>query len=92
MLAKSRVARLFPPRDLPLENIVNFHLRKIITKFRCSDHKLEIEIGRYNRIPRENKLCKACVNVIEDEMRFLCSCPSYNNVRAHHFGTETLNK
>ena len=27
--------------------------RKIISMFRCSDNKLEIEIGRHNKIPRE---------------------------------------
>ena len=59
-------------------------------KFRySSDQKLEIGIGRYNRIPRDNRLCRACVNVIEDEMHFHCSCPGYNTVRALYFGTET---
>ena len=34
-------------REPYLDSILDFTLRKIITKFRCSDHCLEIEKGRY---------------------------------------------
>ena len=37
--------------DLP-----NLSQRRIITKFRCSDHTLEIEKGRHNKIPREERV------------------------------------
>ena len=77
-------------REPYLEEIANFQLRKIITKFRCSDHKLEIEIGRHNNIPRENRLCKTCLVDIENEMHFLCNCPRYNDVRAYYFGKASL--
>jgi hypothetical protein len=30
-----------------------FNSRKILTKFRISDHKSEMEIGRYKKVPRE---------------------------------------
>ena len=73
-----------------LENVNDFHLRKIIAKFRCSDHKLEIEIGRHNKVPRQNRFCKTCTNYIEDELHFLCYCPSYNTLRSYFFGTTTL--
>jgi hypothetical protein len=36
-----------------LSTLKNFNSRKILTKFRISDHKLEIEIGRYKKVPRE---------------------------------------
>ena len=36
-----------------LSTLNNFNSRKILTKFRISDHKLEIEIGRYKKVPRE---------------------------------------
>ena len=77
-------------REPYLENVTDFQLRKIVAKFRCSDHKLEIEIGRHNKIPRESRVCRTCPNRIEDEMHFLCYCPSYNTVRAYYFGTTTL--
>ena len=41
-----------------LDQIGDFYLRKILTKFRCSDHDLEIEIGRHKKIKLENRTCK----------------------------------
>ena len=38
----------------------NYHKRHIITKIRCSEHRLEIETGRYNVngiIDVENRIC-----------------------------------
>ena len=51
----------------------NLEYRKLITKFRISDHSLEIEKGRHYKIPRENRLCKTC-NIIEDEKHFILNC------------------
>jgi hypothetical protein len=48
---------------------IHFNSRKILTKFRISDHKLEIEIGRYKKVPREQRICKAC-KVLDDEKHF----------------------
>ena len=73
-----------------LDEVVNYSMRKIITKFRCSDHKLEIEVGRHKKIPRENRVCKQCPNDIETEMHFLCSCPSYKNLRKKLFEKEVI--
>ena len=73
-----------------LQTITDFHLRKIVTKFRCSDHRLEIEIGRHNNIPRENRMCKVCSTDIENEMHFLCICPKYKALRTQYLGKEIL--
>jgi hypothetical protein len=35
-------------------------LLNIFTKFRISDHSLEIEKGRYNKTPCEERLCGNC--------------------------------
>ena len=40
------------------------NVRLILTKFRLSDHKFLIEIGRYLKIPRDQRLCAIC-NVFE---------------------------
>ena len=77
-------------REPYLKDVNNFQLRKIITKFRCSDHKLEIEKGRHNNIPRESRLCKICLTDVENEIHFLCTCPTYNNLRLRYFGESTL--
>ena len=50
-----------------------FEYRKLITKFRISNHCLLIEKGRYLKIPRENRVCQLC-NVVEDEKHFLLEC------------------
>jgi hypothetical protein len=38
----------------------NFKMRQLFTKFRVSDHSLEIESGRYKNITREERKCKNC--------------------------------
>ena len=58
----------------------DFSIRKCFTKLRLSDHSLEIERGRYFKIPRENRLCRNC-NVIESEEHFLIHCKLYINLR-----------
>jgi hypothetical protein len=62
--------------------IKNTEYRKCLTKFRISNHKLDIETGRYYGIPAENRLCKLCnSNAIEDEEHFLMDCTQYNTLR-----------
>ena len=59
--------------------------RKFYTEMRISAHNLEIEKGRYLKIPREDRLCKFCINlgtsVIGDELHFLLQCPLYEDER-----------
>ena len=35
-------------------------LRKFLIRFRSRNHKLPIEVGRWRRIPRENRKCRLC--------------------------------
>ena len=56
-----------------LDDIDCFQMRKSITKFRCSDHKLKIEIGRHKKIPREERFCESCRSEVETESHFLSS-------------------
>ena len=69
-----------------LDLIPSYKLRKIVTKFRCSDHCLEIEIGRHKKIPRENRLCKICSLEVESEEHVLRVCPQYSNIRELYLG------
>lgn len=56
--------------------------RKIFTQFRISNHKLLIEYGRYQNIPREQRLCQLCdSNEVEDEYHFTLSCQYYQLLR-----------
>ena len=43
-----------------LLTVNSFQLRKTITKFRCSDHKLEVEVGRHKKIPMDQRICRTC--------------------------------
>ena len=41
-----------------LNLIPNFQLRKCISKFRCSDYSLEIEVRRHKKLQVEEHICK----------------------------------
>ena len=43
-----------------LNNLHDFESRKIVAKFRCSDHTLMTETGRHKKIDLEEKMCKIC--------------------------------
>ena len=56
--------------------------RRALVKLRISNHKLMIEIGRYNQTTKDNRHCPFCgCTVIEDEVHFLFQCPTYYMIR-----------
>ena len=57
-----------------LSNIKNPTRRALLTKFRLSNHKLIIEVGRYTNIPKEMRFCHFCPNMAETEAHFLFYC------------------
>jgi hypothetical protein len=60
--------------------------RTALTRFRTSSHNLFIETGRYENIPREQRLCKSCnMKQIESEYHFLLVCPNYRDLRTKYF-------
>ena len=65
-----------------------FQLRKIVTKFRCSDHRLEIETGRHGNveIAPEERMCQMCRYDAETETHFLSECPLYVTLRLKYLG------
>ena len=74
--------------------IKDFNLRKILSKFRLSDHNLAIELGRRTKpkIPANKRLCKKCDNnVVEDEMHFILDCDLYSQERMNLFYSCNLN-
>lgn len=61
-----------------LINITNDTLRKYLTRFRLSAHKLAIETGRHNNINLEDRICIFCnQNRIKSEYHMLLVCPKY---------------
>ena len=50
--------------------------------------RLFIETGRYTNIPRNERICKNCINQeIEDETHFLTRCPKFNGERDDLFNS-----
>ena len=66
--------------EMKFEKYLNHHNRKervMMTKLRLSDHKLMIEEGRWNGIPRPGRKCPMCREQVEDEIHFLTNCQLY---------------
>jgi len=60
------------------------HQRSNLAQLRCGILPLQVELGRFNNVKLEDRLCQLCNNnVIEDEIHFLFHCPAYQEVRAH---------
>ena len=77
---------LEPERYLECLNVRKY--LSVYSRFRCSSHMLEIEQGRHNCTPMEDRICKLCETkgktVIEDEYHFLLNCPSYESLRQRY--------
>ena len=56
-----------------------------MTKIRLSNHTLNIEAGRHNKIQKNQRFCPFCPNLVEDEMHFLLFCPVYTELRGNLF-------
>ena len=58
--------------------------RKVLSQFRISAHRLEIEVSRYTipKNPVSSRTCKQCNhNLVENELHILVECPKYTNFR-----------
>lgn len=63
-------------------HLITFNSRKILTKFRISAHNLEVELGRYKNIPREQRHCNKC-KVLDDEKHFFLDCQINDSLRTN---------
>ena len=59
--------------------------KSALSKFRCSNHRLAIEVGRHLNISKSDRICVYCckqgMSYIEDEFHFIVICPLYSNLR-----------
>ena len=65
------------------ETFLREDLRIIITRWRLSCIPLQIEVGRYKGLEREDRLCPFC-DVLEDEKHAIFSCEAYQEIRNDH--------
>lgn len=70
---------------------INSHQRAL-TKLRTSNHRLNVETGRYKRpyIARHERICELCDTGIEDEFHFLFQCPIYREIRKNKLGQDMI--
>ena len=60
--------------------------RRALVKLRISNHKLLLEIGRYNRTTRDNRHCPLCrSNLIEEDVHFVFRCFTYPMIRNNFY-------
>ncbi len=56
-----------------------------MAKFRCSNHRLPVEIGRYTNIPSHQRVCTKCErNTLGNEFQFSLVCQSLRNIRSRY--------
>jgi hypothetical protein len=76
----------FLDESCELRNTFWFNLNRYeqisdIARFRMGSHWLNVEMGRFNGIPRSKRLCSCCDrSEVEDEMHLLI-CPMYDHIR-----------
>ena len=73
---------------LETKNVIE---RVATTKFRLSNHKLMIEVGRHDDTPRERRFCPFCPQAIENESHFMFSCQTYSHLRERYLRPKTNN-
>ena len=49
-----------------------------LCKFRSGNHRLPIEIGRWENIPINERICNLCNKDIGDEFHYLFNCEVFN--------------
>jgi len=68
-----------------LQAITNVQLRQSLSRFRCSNHRLEVECGRHAKpenVPRRDRVCRLCpLRVVEDEDHLLLVCPTHYDIQ-----------
>ena len=72
------------------ENYLAVKTKKIsiskYAKLRISNHRSNIELGRYAKIPVHLRTCNICNTLeIEDEYHFICVCHKYCDLRNQLF-------
>ena len=57
------------------------NLRCVIGQLCTSSHQLEIETGRYTRVPPEERICQICWHEPETEEHYISRCSAYYEIR-----------
>ena len=53
-----------------------------MNRLRCGAHRLNVEVGRWGKLPRNQRLCRCCSEKrVEDDFHILLECPAFGNLR-----------
>ncbi len=74
------------------KSMLSDHYRVPISRWRLSNHRLQIEVGRYTKpkTQRIDRVCTMC-NVLEDEKHVVYVCPRYQHLRERYKHLTELN-
>ena len=67
---------------------MNIHLSQalhnVISQLRTSSHQIEIEVGRYARMPLEERICQLYHQGAESQERYVCQCSVFYEIRERY--------
>ncbi len=81
---KLRTYRLFKNDFLTepyFKCIMNFKHRSAIAKFRCGVAPIRLEIGRYEHLNVDERVCPVCNTEVESDEHVLTRCHAYIDIR-----------
>ena len=82
---KLRFYRYFknePATELYVKSNLSTYERSCLAQLRLGILPIEVETGRYNSVPYENRKCKLCnLDEIGDELHLLFRCTNFNDAR-----------
>ena len=78
----AKIKNQYQPEPYLIQGLPTYITRPI-ARIRVSAHELEIERGRWRRprVPAEERHCRHCRDMVEDEEHFIVHCPLYEPER-----------
>ena len=69
------------------------NLRSVMARARTGTLPLNIELGRYRGLARNDRICQHCIETrcVEDEPHFLVTCPKYEDERKRLYDSIAYN-
>ena len=63
---------------------LSYALHSVIGQLRASSYQLEVEIGRYTRIPLQGRICQLCHQGVESKEHYVCHCSVFYEIRGRY--------
>ena len=63
---------------------LSYALRSVIGQLRTSSHQLQIGVGRYTRLPLDERICQLCHQGVEFEEHYVCHYSVFYEIRGRY--------